>query len=130
MQLTPTEPVCQNKNVLETFVDVLFKWLEQALKSGAYSIVPSRDVEWQDRRGPLSNNTRLIGSHIQDGLLRDMSMSMKDLMKQEEIIDKDLEDARAHRSMCEIEEHLVWKDYRKGLGAIQASNPMCIYLHQ
>ena len=92
MQLTPTEPVCQNKNVLETFVDVLCKCLEQALKSGAYSIVPSRDIKWQDRRHPISNNnTGLIDSHIQDGLLRDVSISMQDLMKQEEIIDKDLE---------------------------------------
>lgn len=131
MQLTPTEPVCQNKNVVETSADVLCKGPEQALKSGADSIVPSRDVEWQDRRGPLSNsNTGLTGSHIQDGLLRDMSISVQDLMKQEEIIDKDLEEARAHRSRCEIEEQLVWKDYRKAFGAVQAANQRCIYLHQ
>ena len=55
---------------------------------------------------------------------------MQDLMKQEEIIDKDLEDAWEHRSRCEIEEQLVWKDYRKAFGAVQAANQRCIYLHQ
>lgn len=131
MQLTPVEPVCQNKTILETSADVLCKGPEQALKSGADSIVPSRDVEWQDIRGPLSNiNTGLTGSHIQDGLLRDVSISVQDLMKQEEIIDKDLEEARAHWSRCEIEEHLAWKDYRKARGAVQAANQRCIYLHQ
>ena len=54
---------------------------------------------------------------------------MQYLMKLEEIIDKDLEKAREHRSRCEIEEHLVWKDYRKALGDVQASNQRCIYIH-
>jgi hypothetical protein len=46
--------------------------------------------EWQDRIGPLSNNnTGLTDSHIKDGLLWDAGISVQDLMKQEEIIDKD-----------------------------------------
>ena len=43
---------------------------------------------------------------------------MQYLMKQEEIIDKDLEESWTHRSRCEIEENLVWKDYRKALGDV------------
>ena len=58
-----------------------------------------------------------------------MSISMQDLIKQEDIINKDLEEAWAHRSRCEIEEHLVWKYYRKALGVVQASNQRYIYLH-
>ena len=54
---------------------------------------------------------------------------MQYLMKQEKIIDKDLEESRAHRSRCEIEENLVWKDCRKELGVVQASNQRFIYLH-
>ena len=55
---------------------------------------------------------------------------MQYLMKQEEIIDKNLEEAREHRSRCEIEEQIVWKYYRKALGVVQALNQRCIYLHQ
>ena len=51
-------------------------------------------------------------------------------MKQEEIIDKYLEEAQAHRSRCEIEEHFVWKYYGKALGVVHATNQRCIYLHQ
>ena len=40
MQLTPKDPACKNKNVVETSTDVLCKGKEQALKSGADSIVP------------------------------------------------------------------------------------------
>lgn len=132
MQLNPAEPVCQNKTILETSADFPCKGPEQTLKSGADSIVPSRDVvEWQDRIGPLSNsNTGLTDSHIKDGLLWDAGISVQDLMKQEEIIDKDLEEARAHRNICEIEEQMAWKDYRKAWGAVQAANERYIYLHQ
>lgn len=124
MQLSPAG--------LETFVDDPCKEPEQAVKSRTYSIVPSKDVvESQDRIGPLSNNnTELMDSHIQDGLLQVASISVQDLMKQEEIIDKDLEEARMHRNNCEIEEQMAWKDYRKAWGAVQAANQRCIYLHQ
>lgn len=124
MQLSPVG--------LETSVDDPCKGPEQAVKNRADSIVPSKDVvEPQDRIGPLSNNnTELMDSHIQDGLLQDVSISVQDLMNQEEIIDKDLEEARMHRNRCEIEEQMAWKDYRKAWGAVQAANQRCIYLHQ
>ncbi|KAG9445139.1 hypothetical protein H6P81_016479 [Aristolochia fimbriata] len=54
---------------------------------------------------------------------------LKSLMKEEEILDKELEDARELRHKCELEEISALKAYRKAQRALINANHRCNYLY-
>ncbi|KAH9302438.1 hypothetical protein KI387_014021 [Taxus chinensis] len=50
------------------------------------------------------------------------NVSLQNLMKEEQLFEKELEEAREHRSRCEREETLAWKAYHKAQTVVQATN--------
>ncbi|XP_057823872.2 uncharacterized protein LOC131036087 isoform X2 [Cryptomeria japonica] len=120
------EPARGNKSISDTFGDIT----QGEQKTGGSVFFTSRElVHWQGSRDSQSN-TRLIGIRIQDDLLQSGNTSAQYLIKEEEAVDKELEEARQHRSRCEMEEKIAWKAYRNAQIAVQAINERCMNLHE
>ncbi|XP_043699062.1 uncharacterized protein LOC122649872 isoform X2 [Telopea speciosissima] len=58
------------------------------------------------------------------------SMDMQSLVKIEELLDKELEEAQDLRHRCELEERNALKAYRKAQTALTEANARCTYLYQ
>ncbi|XP_042478666.1 uncharacterized protein LOC122059720 isoform X2 [Macadamia integrifolia] len=58
------------------------------------------------------------------------SMDMQSLVKIEELLDKELEDAQELRHGCELEERNALKAYRKAQRSLAEANARCTYLYQ